>query len=425
MEVPDSESSAPAAPDNEPDRKDAHDEGHSIYVRNLPLNLTVAQLEAEFQKFGAIKPNGVQVRSNKQQGFCFSNKNAFHLRVRVHPFHVLRINKMLSCVGADRLQTVSKRSIRIWQQSFLNLCSKLFLLATLKKQSFFLTVGNWNLHSNNVPACMVACAHINNKFHTNYSVGEVVARVKHLRARFSLFDKMISESGVDWDRVSNYVFASWEQWNHWNKEYPMAKAYMAYGEPLYDELKLLFSPGDHGEDDVIVIQDSDEEGDLPPPPVDIQQPPVEIQQPVAVEMVDEPPSPPVNDVYEELSPIEVINISDDDDVLDSDGINIIDSDDELFSFSSVEDANGEVIDNTNKLLDWDGGEDIMSPNVKLDNMICGSREFDEVIPMYTPPPPTATGIPADGGPNQPFEDKEVGSSESSSTSPVKGRRFNK
>merc|ERR1711951_347312 len=25
--------------------------------------------------------------------------------VRVHPFHVLRINKMLSCAGADRLQT--------------------------------------------------------------------------------------------------------------------------------------------------------------------------------------------------------------------------------------------------------------------------------------------------------------------------------
>nr|AHA44491.1 60S ribosomal-like protein [Pectinaria gouldii] len=32
-------------------------------------------------------------------------KDAFHLRVRVHPYHVLRINKMLSCAGADRLQT--------------------------------------------------------------------------------------------------------------------------------------------------------------------------------------------------------------------------------------------------------------------------------------------------------------------------------
>merc|ERR1712113_295958 len=32
-------------------------------------------------------------------------KESFHLRIRVHPFHVLRINKMLSCAGADRLQT--------------------------------------------------------------------------------------------------------------------------------------------------------------------------------------------------------------------------------------------------------------------------------------------------------------------------------
>merc|ERR1711902_470587 len=32
-------------------------------------------------------------------------KEGFHCRVRLHPFHVLRINKMLSCAGADRLQT--------------------------------------------------------------------------------------------------------------------------------------------------------------------------------------------------------------------------------------------------------------------------------------------------------------------------------
>jgi hypothetical protein len=29
-------------------------------------------------------------------------KDAFHLRVRLHPFHIVRINKMLSCAGADR-----------------------------------------------------------------------------------------------------------------------------------------------------------------------------------------------------------------------------------------------------------------------------------------------------------------------------------
>lgn len=31
-----------------------------------------------------------------------AGKDAFHLRIRVHPFHVLRINKMLTCAGADR-----------------------------------------------------------------------------------------------------------------------------------------------------------------------------------------------------------------------------------------------------------------------------------------------------------------------------------
>jgi large subunit ribosomal protein L10e len=31
-------------------------------------------------------------------------KDNFHLRCRIHPWHVLRINKMLSCAGADRLQ---------------------------------------------------------------------------------------------------------------------------------------------------------------------------------------------------------------------------------------------------------------------------------------------------------------------------------
>lgn len=45
-------------------------EGHSIYIRNLPLNLTVPQLEANFKKFGPIKQGGVQVRSNKV-GFIY------------------------------------------------------------------------------------------------------------------------------------------------------------------------------------------------------------------------------------------------------------------------------------------------------------------------------------------------------------------
>ena len=34
-----------------------------------------------------------------------AGKESFHIRIRVHPWHVVRINKMLSCAGADRLQT--------------------------------------------------------------------------------------------------------------------------------------------------------------------------------------------------------------------------------------------------------------------------------------------------------------------------------
>lgn len=39
-----------------------------------------------------------------------TSKESFHMRIRAHPFHVLRINKMLSCAGADRLQTGMRQS---------------------------------------------------------------------------------------------------------------------------------------------------------------------------------------------------------------------------------------------------------------------------------------------------------------------------
>jgi len=34
-------------------------------------------------------------------------KDQFHIRMRLHPFHVIRINKMLSCAGADRYLLIS------------------------------------------------------------------------------------------------------------------------------------------------------------------------------------------------------------------------------------------------------------------------------------------------------------------------------
>mmetsp|Transcript_19903 Transcript_19903/g.29454 ORF Transcript_19903/g.29454 Transcript_19903/m.29454 type:complete len:212 (-) Transcript_19903:85-720(-) len=40
----------------------------------------------------------------------FGGKDAFHLRIRAHPFHVIRQNKMLSCAGADRLSSGMRHS---------------------------------------------------------------------------------------------------------------------------------------------------------------------------------------------------------------------------------------------------------------------------------------------------------------------------
>ena len=43
----------------------------------------------------------------------YGGKDSFHMRVRAHPFHVTRINKMLSCAGADRLQTGMRRYLSL------------------------------------------------------------------------------------------------------------------------------------------------------------------------------------------------------------------------------------------------------------------------------------------------------------------------
>lgn len=55
------------------------------------------QISSEAMEAARIAANKVLVKVSKKEGY--------HIRTRTHPFHVLRINKMLSCAGADRLQT--------------------------------------------------------------------------------------------------------------------------------------------------------------------------------------------------------------------------------------------------------------------------------------------------------------------------------
>ncbi|ODQ49977.1 60S ribosomal protein L10, partial [Saitoella complicata NRRL Y-17804] len=58
----------------------------------------------EYEQLSSEALEAGRICANKYIGKT-SGKDSFHLRVRPHPFHVVRINKMLSCAGADRLQT--------------------------------------------------------------------------------------------------------------------------------------------------------------------------------------------------------------------------------------------------------------------------------------------------------------------------------
>ncbi|KAJ4814804.1 hypothetical protein LUZ62_027370 [Rhynchospora pubera] len=71
--APSSVTDAPAFSSNATDSNTVQEleDGHSIYVKNLPVNATPQQLEDEFKKYGAIRPGGIQVRSHKVQGFCY------------------------------------------------------------------------------------------------------------------------------------------------------------------------------------------------------------------------------------------------------------------------------------------------------------------------------------------------------------------
>merc|ERR1711862_914283 len=64
----------------------------------------VHMVSDELQHISSEALEAARIAANK---YMVSNasKDLFHIRVRPHPFHVLRINKMLSCAGADRLQT--------------------------------------------------------------------------------------------------------------------------------------------------------------------------------------------------------------------------------------------------------------------------------------------------------------------------------
>ncbi|KII66046.1 60S ribosomal protein L10-like protein [Thelohanellus kitauei] len=71
-------------------------------VVDLPLCLHL--VSREFEQLSSEALEAARICANKHM-VKTCGKDSFHIRIRVHPFHVIRINKMLSCAGADRLQT--------------------------------------------------------------------------------------------------------------------------------------------------------------------------------------------------------------------------------------------------------------------------------------------------------------------------------
>jgi large subunit ribosomal protein L10e len=64
----------------------------------------VHMVSDEYQQISSEALEAARVAANKYM-ITEAGKDFFHLRVRPHPFHTLRVNKMLTCAGADRLQT--------------------------------------------------------------------------------------------------------------------------------------------------------------------------------------------------------------------------------------------------------------------------------------------------------------------------------
>jgi len=80
-----------------------YDAGRKKYaVDEFPFAAHMVSMEKEQLSSEALE--AARVACNKYM-VKNAGKDSFHLRIRVHPWHVLRINKMLSCAGADRLQT--------------------------------------------------------------------------------------------------------------------------------------------------------------------------------------------------------------------------------------------------------------------------------------------------------------------------------
>jgi large subunit ribosomal protein L10e len=85
---------------------------YDVGAKKAPVDLFpfVAHLVCdEKQQISSQALEACRVAVNKHLTKTFVT-DAYHLRIRAHPFHVQRANKMLSCAGADCLSSGMRRS---------------------------------------------------------------------------------------------------------------------------------------------------------------------------------------------------------------------------------------------------------------------------------------------------------------------------
>ena len=75
-------------------KRGAHDQ--------FPIHICLVSKELE--QISSESLEAARVACNKQL-MIKCKKEGYHLKMKLHPWNVVRINKMLSCAGADRLQT--------------------------------------------------------------------------------------------------------------------------------------------------------------------------------------------------------------------------------------------------------------------------------------------------------------------------------
>eukprot|EP00960_Hanusia_phi_P044645 756749-Hanusia_phi.AAC.14 len=73
-----------------------------VGVHQFPACVHLLSLEKE--QISSESLEAARVSANKHM-INSVGKDNFHIRIRLHPYNIIRINKMLTCAGADRLQT--------------------------------------------------------------------------------------------------------------------------------------------------------------------------------------------------------------------------------------------------------------------------------------------------------------------------------